>query len=364
MSQTQHQLDRLATWLHGQLPDAGEVRVEGGDSLAFGHSTEQLALTVVVDGSARDVIVKLRPPPPGLLEPYDLGRQFRILRALEPTPVLAPPVLWHDPTGEALGRELYVMDRVPGTAYERVVPAELDDDPDAIPTMLWSLVDQLAEIHLVDLAATGLDALGDGTTHLDRELAHWSGEMRRVQLGPLPALERLLDELRRNRPAPTERITLVHGDAKPGNVGFVGTDVTAMFDWEMTDVGDPMADLGYLELMWGYPVGLPQRPTAPSFDEVLPIWEARTGLTAHDRAWHLAFQAYRTAIILLVGSMLFEAGHSDDLRYLEMGLGVDLTTQAGLRALGVDEPLDAGPVLPSDERIAAATATDDRPPTP
>lgn len=355
MTKRDVELRPLAAWLEHEL-GSSPVAFVGVDRLELGHSAEMLQLTVVAGGQVHDVVVKLRPPSPGLLEPYDLGRQFRILRALEATPVLAPRALWHEPTGSVLGRELYVMERMAGESYERVVPTELDADPDRIPRMLLSLIDQLAEIHLVDLETSGLADIGDGATFLDRELDRWSGEMRQVQRGPLPAMERLLDELHYRRPTATDRIALVHGDAKPGNFGFVGDEVSAVFDWEMADVGDPMADIGYLEMMWGYPVGLTSRPTAPPIEHVLARYEDRTGIALHDRPWYLAFQAYKTAVILLVGSMLFEAGHTDDMRFFEMALGVDLTTRAGLQAFGVDDELEAGPVLPSDERIAAAQA--------
>jgi aminoglycoside phosphotransferase (APT) family kinase protein len=220
--------------------------------------------------------------------------------------------------------------------------------------MCEDLVDHLVRIHAVDLEATGLIRLGDPTTYLDRELARWSGEMRRVQRGPLPALERLLAELHERRPPANERVSLVHGDAKPGNVAFVGDRVSAVFDWEMADVGDPLADLGYLELMWGLPVGITSRPSAPTFDAMVARYEEATGAAATDRPWYLALEAFKTAVILLVGSMLFDAGHTDDVRNLEMAFGVDMTTQVGLAALGVTESLEAGPVMPTDERIAEA----------
>jgi aminoglycoside phosphotransferase (APT) family kinase protein len=355
-----HDQQSLTHWLAQQLPAADEVRIQGLERVEVGHSAEMLALTLMVrTGTAErtdEIVLRLRPPSPGLIEPYDMDRQFRILRALEPTAVLAPRALWLEPTGDVLGREFYVMERLPGVVYERVVPPELDADAGMIPRMCEEIIDQMAVIHQVDLQATGLDGLGEPTTYLDREVGRWSSEMRRVQRGPLPALERLVDELQCRRPAPSGRAALVHGDAKPGNFAFVGDRISAVFDWELTDIGDPLADIGYLELMWALPVGITSRPSAPDFDAVVARYEERTGTAVADRAWHLALQAYKTAIILLVGSMLFEAGHTDDFRNLEMGLGVDLTTQMGLRALGVDESLEAGPVLPSDERIAAAQA--------
>jgi aminoglycoside phosphotransferase (APT) family kinase protein len=356
----ERELARLTAWFAAQLPDADDVHIRGSDRSGFGHSAEMLLMTLVSragsDETAQEVVVKLRPPSPGLLEPYDLPRQFRILRALEPTDVRAPRALWLEPTGDVLGREFYVMERALGEAYERVVPAELDADPRRIPRMCESLLDQLAAIHLVDLRATALDGLADGASFIERQLEHWSSKMRAVQRGALPALERLLAELVRQRPVPSARTTLVHGDAKPGNFGFVGDEVSAVFDWEMTDVGDPLADIGYLELMWSYPVGITSRPTAPAFGDLLPRYEQLTGITIENRAWYLAFQAYKTAVILLLGSMLFEAGHSDDMRYVGMGLGVDMTTQTGLHALGVDDELDAGAVLPSTARIEAVQA--------
>src|SRR6185503_5636506 len=92
--------------------------------------------------------------------------------------------------------------------------------------------------------------------HLDRELDHWSGEMHRVQRGSLPALERLLEELRATKPQPCPTVTLVHGDAKPGNFAFVGDEVSAVFDWEMTTVGDPLTDIGWMELRVKRPIPL------------------------------------------------------------------------------------------------------------
>src|SRR5437763_3591725 len=88
---------RLTAWFGAQLPDAAEVRVEGLDRVEFGHSAEMLTLTLIsttgAKEQAQDVVVKLRPPSPGLLEPYDMEKQFRVLRALESTDVRAPRAL-------------------------------------------------------------------------------------------------------------------------------------------------------------------------------------------------------------------------------------------------------------------------------
>jgi aminoglycoside phosphotransferase (APT) family kinase protein len=346
---------RLTSWMQGQLTEAEAVRIEGLSHVNFGHSAEMLLLTVAWrthhgSDEQRDVVVRIRPPAPGLLEPYDLRRQFDILRALETTPVRAPRALWIDETGAVFGRPFYVMERLGGTVYEREIPLELAGAPERIHHMSERAIEQIAAIHLVDLKATGLDGLGDGRDFLDGQLEHWEGEIRRVQRGPLPALEQLLGSLRGCRPQPTPRVTLVHGDTKGGNFAFVDDDVSGVFDWEMATIGDPMTDIGWLEVTW--------RMTKPfselaisDIDNLLARYERLTGIVMHDRAWHRALQAFKMAVIMLVGAMHFDAGLNDDLRLADMGAVVPFVTNIGLRNLGVDEELESGPVEARPERV-------------
>ncbi|MCK9898292.1 phosphotransferase family protein [Frankia sp. AgB32] len=354
----------LEAWLRRQLPDAPDTRVEGLERVEFGYSAEMLILTLVQgrDGSEQrqDVVVRLRPTPPGLLEPYDLQRQFDIQRALEPTPVRAPRVLWAEQTGNVLGRPFYVMERLAGTVYESVVPPELSASPERVQRMSEGILDQVAAIHQVDLRATGLDALGDGRHYLDQELERWADNMHRWQRDTLPRLERLLAELRARQPAPCPTVTLIHGDPKPGNFAFVGDEVTGVFDWELAGVGDPLADIGWMELAWKLtPVfrGLP----ASHFDDLILRYQALTGITVEHRPWYRAFQAFKMSVILLVGAMLVDRGISNDVRIAQAAQGVPAVSGMGLREFGVTEKIPSGPVAAREERIREASATaDDR----
>lgn len=353
--------ERLRAWLADQFTDAPEVQIQNLDHVDVGHSAEMLTLSLVWGHACtllrRDVVLRLRPPAPGLLEPYDLQRQFDVLTALGPTSVPTPAALWMEPTGDVLGRPFFVMERVAGEVYEREAPDELMQQPDRVQRMSHHMIDELAGIHAVDLKETGLTALGDGSSFLDRELDRWHRDMLRVARGPLPGLERLYAELRARQPEQSPTVTLVHGDMKPGNVAFVGDRVSAIFDWEMTDVGDPLTDVGYFELLWRMPVGLPSCPSAPSADELVARYEERSGISARHREWYRALAAYKVAVISLLASMLFDDGHSDDLRYMEMGFGVPYVTGLGLHDLGIDEEIEPGPVTARPERIKAARAT-------
>ena len=273
------------------------------------------------------------------------------MRSLEHTPVRVPRALWLENSGDVLGRPFFVMERVPGTVYEMEVPEGADATPERIKRMCESMADQLAAIHTVDLLATGLNSLGDGRDHLQRELDRWAGEMHRVQRGPLPALERLLQALRDSKPAQYEKMTLVHGDAKPGNFALVGDDVSAVFDWELAGVGDPLTDIGWMELLWMQPVGITSHPDAPSIDEFIARYETASGIRTQNRSWYRALNAFKMAVICLIGSMLFDEGVTDDQRFVLNASGISLLTQLGLADLGVHEQLDDGPVLPREERV-------------
>jgi len=355
MTRTDDVAERLSDWLGTQIPEADEVRIEGLDRVQFGHSAEMMVLTIVTqskgDESRQDVVLRLRPPPPALLEPYDLKRQFDVLRALEHTPVRVPRALWLEDSGEVLGRPFFVMERVGGDVYEMETPDGPSGSPECIRSMCTGMAEQLAAVHSVDLTSVDLSFLGDGRDHLDREIDHWADEMHRVQRGTLPALERLLLALRETRPAPYPKVTLVHGDAKPGNFAFLGADVSALFDWEMTTLGDPLSDIGWMELLWMQPVGITSHPAALSIDEFLERYEAASGITATNRNWYRALNAFKMAVICLIGAMLFDGGDSDDLKLVVAAGAVPILPLLGLADLGVDGQFDTGPVEIREERI-------------
>ena len=352
-------IEGLRNWFATQLPGARDVAIEGVDRVTFGHSAETLLLTLAWRTSdveqRRDMVLRLRPPPPGLLEPYDLQRQFTILRALERTPVPAPRALWYEATGAVLGREFYVMERLGGTVYEGDLPAELARAPERLARMSRGLVDTIAAIHRVDLAAVGLSHI-DGREHVTRELDHWTAEIRRVQRDRLPALERLAAELADRKPAPSPTITLVHGDPKPGNFAFEDDGVSAVFDWELATVGDPLTDIGWAECNWAMPTSFTNRPGALTADEFVARYEELTNITVRNREWYRALETFKMAAIMLVAAMLFDSGVTDDLRFAGMGLAVHSFTTDALAALGVDEPLESGPVTARRERIRAVRA--------
>jgi aminoglycoside phosphotransferase (APT) family kinase protein len=213
---------------------------------------------------------------------------------------------------------------------ERGVPDDLKADPDLVRRMCLSMVDQIAAIHKADV---DFDALPDGRDHLDRELDHWAAEIERAGGATDPTFAQLRDGLRAEQPAPCPRVTLVHGDSKPGNFAFVGDEVSAVFDWEMATIGDPLTDIGWAEVNWRFTGNVTSAPGTPPADELVERWEAETGITAEHRSWYRAMQGYKIAAILLVGGHLHATGASSDGRLLEMSKGAVPLAQAALADL-------------------------------
>lgn len=351
-----HNQARLARWFARQLPNARAVSIEGVDQVSFGHSAETLLLTLRWDEGPRghdlDVVLRVRPPSPGLLEPYDLKRQFQILRGLEKTPVPSPGALWHEDSGQILGREFYVMERLGGEVFEMDVPAELRGAPDRLAAMSRSLVDTLVAIHDVRPATSDLHFL-PSEHYLQRELDHWHGEMARYQKAPLPALERLYAELIRQQPPDFPTVTLVHGDPKPGNFAYRDDTVSAVYDWELATFGDPLADVAWAEINWPTPGFFTSLPGSLTVEEFIHRYQDLTGFELTNRHWYRAFQGLKLAIIMFVGAMLFDRGVSDDLRLADMGRAVPYFTGRALAEFGIEDEIDSGPVMASKERFRA-----------
>ncbi|WP_051791896.1 phosphotransferase family protein [Amycolatopsis jejuensis] len=347
--------ERLTTWFAAKLPEAGNLEVTGIDRLSVGHSNETVGLTLrwTQGGKprTREVVLRTRPVGPGLLEPYDLPKQFNVMQSLESSDVPVPKVLWLETDEDVIGRPFYVMERLHGEVYEPRIPEDVLSTPkERVQRMYTDLVHKIAAVHNTDWRVLGLGFLGKGKGHLEREVERWEGEMNRLRLADHPALDRVVDWLRRNIPAPCPRVTLVHGDCKLGNFMFEGEEVVGVLDWEMATVGDPLTDIGWALAMWD-PAG------AMSADDFLALYEELTGIEVRNRVWYEVLARLKMTVIMLIGFALFENRESDDLRFALMGMAIPGVMQAALAQIGAGEELSMGPLTPDPERVAQGIST-------
>jgi aminoglycoside phosphotransferase (APT) family kinase protein len=237
-------LEPLAAFLDGQGLGSGTLAAE-----AIGAGRSNATFLLRRDGL--EVVLRRPPRPPLPPSAHDVLREARLLRALEPTPARTPRVLATCDDDAVIGAPFVVMEKVGGRAVGADLPTALDN-PEQRLLVSEELVDALVEIHAVDWRAAGLEGFGRPTGYLERQLRRFGGLWEHNRTRDLPAVERvgrwLADHLPESGPA-----TLVHGDYRLGNTMY-GEDsparLTAVLDWELATVGDPLADLGYLCALW------------------------------------------------------------------------------------------------------------------
>ena len=332
---------RLEAFLASRLPEDRPLRIVQLDRSTEGFSQETFSFDVETAGGARRQFVLKREPLAGLLEPYDLEPEFRVLHALSNDPLPSPPTPWFERDPAVLERSFYVMARLPGDVP---VPApRLDggppvDDADR-PGLGADVVAALARLHAIDWPALGLEFLGvpaGGRDAAARELARWERRIAASGLAVDPALAEALCWLRRNLPE-TAETTLVHGDFRLGNFLVVRDDAGAarlsgLLDWEMVHLGDPLEDVAWcMSPLWRG--GTPYAGALLPPEDFVAAWEAATGRTADPRRleFYGVLAIVKMMAIMLTGLRAFRDGRTTDLRmaifdhqlpYLHLMLGM------------------------------------------
>lgn len=351
--------EMLSDWLTEQRHQPGSVVVEKITPATYGVSNETFLLEVREidergDESVTKQVLRMTPSTRGVLEPYDISRQFRVMRALRGSRVLVPEMLELDESGDVLGRPCFTMQYLDGTTLQ---PPNyvLDVDDDAKRRMSISALEMMTNVHQVDWKARGLDFLTDEGDWVDAEIARW--ETRHVNLGmDWPPLDELLAWLKANRPVSTIR-TLVHGDVKLSNYMWQGEDIVALLDWEMAGIGDPLMDLAYyLAMPTVNPQGSYLFAEGLSRDETIARYEELTGFPVTNLGWYEALNFYKLAVILAICLDMFAEGQTDDLRYFAAGSSAGRMIALGAAAAGYSTNDVIDVPMPEMVRLVSASA--------
>lgn len=256
----------------------------------------------VSDAAGRPII--LRRPPLGetLATAHDMAREHRVIAALGATSVPVPDALGLCDDPSVTGAPFFVMSLIEGDVLNS--PASADPyDTAQRRALSESLVDVLVELHAVDVEAVGLGDFGRHDGYIERQLRRWTRQWNDSKTRELPLVDDVAARLAARIPK-QQRTSLVHGDYRFGNV-IVDPDslqVVAVLDWELSTLGDPLADIGYLAVQWN-PDHPRQNDPAPaggflSFDEGVERYAAASDLDLADIGFYVGFQYWRSAVIL------------------------------------------------------------------
>lgn len=289
----------LARWLAATLGVEGPIRVE---KFAGGQSNP----TYRIDAKEQSYVMRRKPFGPILPSAHAVEREYRLIAALHPTgfPVARPYALCEDP--EVIGAPFYVMEMVEGrTLWDGSLPGMTPADR---TSHYHAIVDTLAALHAVDYEAVGLGDYGKPGNYFARQVERWTRQYRASETDALPEMERLIEWLPRTVP-PQTRTSIVHGDYRIDNMIFAPASprILAVLDWELSTLGDPLADFSYFLMSWvtepegrsgvkglaGPETGI---PTMAQMVERYCAATARDGVP--DLDWFFAYNLFRLAGIV------------------------------------------------------------------
>jgi aminoglycoside phosphotransferase (APT) family kinase protein len=288
--------------------------------------------------------VVLRRPPRGPLPPsaHDVLREARLLGALESTPVRTPRVLAVGDDPQVIGAPFYVMERMEGTVITDRLPEALDDEAGRAG-IAEQLIDALVELHAQDPGSLGLEGFGRPSGYLERQLRRFGGLWEHNRTRDMPELEQVGAWLTEHLP-PSPPATIVHGDYRLGNTMFdpgAPARLTAVLDWEMATIGDPLADIGYLMIHWVQAQDPPTRftlhsvtsqPGFPTRQELVARYEQRSGRSVGALDWYVALALFKAAVFMEGNYKRAVSGSTDDPYLKSFGEGV---VELAQRALAV-----------------------------
>jgi aminoglycoside phosphotransferase (APT) family kinase protein len=320
----------------------GEGEIEARP-IGEGHSN----VTYLIRRGEQEMVLRRPPRPPLPPSAHDVLREARLLKSLQDTPARVPLVLAVCSEEQVIGSPFYVMELIEGEVIVSSIPDPIDT-PAERARIADQLIDALAEIHGVDWMAAGLEGFGKPTGYLERQLRRFGGLWELNRTREIPAVERVGSWLAENMPE-SGPATIVHGDFRLGNTIFAAgapARLAGVLDWEMATIGDPLADLGYLCMMWtepGDPQGgmrdhlgaITRREGFPTREGLIAAYEQRTGRSMGNLRWYTTLALWKSVVFMEGNYKRAVAGTTDDPYLKQFGEGVlELARQAEMIANG------------------------------
>ena len=288
-----HRIDEagLAAWM------AAHVDGFQGPLTVLQFKGGQSNPTYRLDTPGRSYVMRRKPFGKLLPSAHAVDREYRVIAALSKQgfPVATAYALCTDDA--VIGSAFYIMSMEEGRVFwDPTLPSQT---PDARSKIFTSKIETLARLHNYDPAAIGLGEFGKPGNYFARQVDRWTKQYRASETQHIPEVEKLIEWLPRTLPE-QKRVSVVHGDYRLDNMIFDSTAprVKAVLDWELSTLGDPMADFTYLLMQWTMP-GLAgadlEALNIPSMDEAAQIYCNIAGTAVPDLNWYFSYNLFRLA---------------------------------------------------------------------
>ena len=312
----------LQPWLLANVPGAqGELATAQFPS-GFSNLTYLLTL------GPQELVLRRAPRGAAARGGHDMGREYRLLRALHPVYDKAPaPLAWCE-DADVIGAPFYVMQRVRGMVLRGSVPAGVALDADAFSVLSQTFVGELARLHALDPVASGLHAFGHGEGYGQRQIEGWTQRYTAARTDDSPDITALSEWLAARLPQENPAV-LIHNDFKYDNVLLDPAQpsrILAVLDWEMATVGDPDYDLGTTLAYWAEAAdpgnlrhfGTTYLPGNLDRAGVIAAYQQASGRTVQDPVFVFAYGLFKLAGIMQQIYARYRRGSTQDPRFARL----------------------------------------------
>jgi len=307
-----------------------------------GHSN----LTYLIHMGDRKMV--LRRPPIGTKAKtaHDMGREYKILKALKPVFSYVPQPLVYTEDLSVLGCPFYLMERIEGIILRKEMPKGLNLTPDKVRLLFERHVEIQFELHSLDYKKIGLENFGKPTGYVQRQVKGWSERYCSARTPDAPDFERVMNWLAENMPEDSAFPGIIHNDFKFDNLILDPNDplsIIGILDWEMATVGDPIMDLGCTLGYWVEKNDTPEfqlMRTLPTHAEgamtrkvVVAFYEGLSGKTIENMNFYYCFGLFRLAGIAQQIYYRFYHGQTKDERFKMLIFAVQVLAKAAENAM-------------------------------
>ena len=330
-------LARLNDYIKSTAPEIGKALSQHQFPGGFSN------LTYLLTTDAGEFILRRPPFGAAIKSAHDMGREFKVLSLLRNHYPKVPKPFLHCDDVEVIGSPFYIMERIKGIILRPGSVKEIKFSPTEMRQLSESLVDNLADLHAIDIHQAGLDQLGKPEGYIRRQVEGWSKRYTVAQTESIANMDALSTWLATNQPADGPP-AMLHNDYKYDNLVFrenSTSEIIGVLDWEMATIGDPWMDVGASLAYWAEETdgelarlfNISWLPGNLSRQEVVDRYIQRSGRSMPNPVFYYVFGLFKNAVIAQQIFSRWKQGHSTDPRFGGLIHGIHDLGRRGVSAI-------------------------------
>jgi aminoglycoside phosphotransferase (APT) family kinase protein len=288
----------------------------------------------------------LRKPPKGAIKRgHDMSREFKVQKGVAKAFSKVPKMFGFCDDERILGSDFYIMEKMEGIILNFKEAKTRNIVANDYKTIANSWLNTLVELHNVDYHNIGLGDLGKPEGYVERQIKNWGKQYLKAKTDEVPEAEMVIQWMKENQPKKYDHC-LIHNDFKYDNVVFKNNnwkDISAVLDWEMATLGDPLMDLGTSLGYWTIATdhdfvkqGIPS-PTIfegnPIRSEIANLYAEKSGKNIDNVVFYYVFGLFKIAVIAQQIYFRYNKGWTTDPRFANLNKAAELCCKLALKAI-------------------------------